>query len=134
MSEKGPHIRYFNMGQWPVYVGFSSSPKAFEREMKRINIKGCSFLNSTHANATTHFLTCDDGLTCIIALGDTKDRSKEQVAALIAHEAMHVVQEMWSHLGETNPGRECEAYLVQHIVQNCLQEAWKSGKTRSTAP
>jgi len=134
MSKDAPCIDYFNMGAWPVYVGFTQSPKAFKREMARLNIKDCAYLASPHANATTHYLEKDVNLTCIIALGNTKGRSAEQVAGLIAHEAMHVIQEMWANLGERSAGREAEAYLIQQIVQECLQIVNASGKVRKTEP
>ena len=132
MSEA--HIAYANMGPWPVYVGFTKSRKAFGREMKRLAIKGVPFLAPDHANASTHFLEHGGALTCIITLGSTKDRSIEQIASLIAHEAVHVAQEVWSSVGETKPGREAEAYLVQHVTQHCLQIALDTGRTKKEAP
>jgi hypothetical protein len=135
VKKDAPRIRYFNMGAWPVYVGFTSSDKAFQAEMKRLAVEEPGkFLSRAGANATTHYLDNDGTLTCIITIGCTKGGSKSQVAALIAHEAVHVVQEMWSHLGETNPGREQEAYLVQQITQECLQELWSPRSERRTEP
>ena len=132
MNDK-PHITYFHMGAWPLYVGFTKSRKAFAKEMKRLSCPGVAFVNPG-ANATMHTLVNDGTTTCIIAFDKQKGRSLEQEAALIAHEAVHVAQELWAAIGEHQPGREAEAYLVQQIVQCCLQEAWASGRTRSSAP
>ncbi len=134
MSKDEPHIAYFNMGPWPIYVGFTTSPKRFAREMKRLGCEGVASLASDHANATTHHLIKDGSATAIIAMQKDKKRSPEQVAALIAHEAVHVAQELWSNIGERTPGREAEAYLVQMIVQCCLQEVLDTGRTRKEAP
>ncbi len=127
-------VTYFNMGPYPMYLGFTSSPKAFAEEMKRLNITDIRFLASDHANATTHFLEQDGTLCIIITLQKHKDRTPEQIASLISHEAMHVVQKMWHQYGEKQPGREAEAYLIQYIVQSCLQIACKTGRTRKTEP
>lgn len=127
-------IDYFNMGPWPMYLGFTQSKKAFAKEMKRLSVVNVSFLSSDHANATVHILEKDGALTCIIAMEKGKGRSPEQIAGLIAHEAMHIVQELWSHIGEKVPGREAEAYLIQHIVQSCLQIACDTGRTKKTEP
>jgi len=135
MSKDRPRIRYFNMGAWPIYVGFTASEKAFNKEMKRLSVKEPGrFIATTHANATTHYFENEGTLTCIITMGSIEGRSNEQVASLIAHEAVHVAQELWRHVGEKTPGHEQEAYLVQQIVQECLQDLWKSNMTKRTEP
>lgn len=128
-----PHIRYFNMGPFPIFVGFTNSPKAFAKEMKRMSVSGVDFVNPG-SNATVHTLSKDGSTVCIITMEKAKDKSPEMVAALIAHEAVHVVQELWDAIGEHEPGREAEAYLVQQIVQSCLQEAWKTKRVRRSEP
>lgn len=61
-----------------------------------------------------------------------REISKEQYAALIAHEAVHALQFMQENLARSKSlGQEADAYLVQQIVQECLQIAWKTGKRRA---
>jgi preprotein translocase subunit Sec63 len=132
MSE--PHIQYFDMGPWPVYLGFTKSKKAFAKEMKRLDVSGVEFLATDHSSATTHMLRAGGVQTYIIAMGSTKGRSIQQIASLIAHEAAHVAQDMWEQLGEKSPGKEAEAYLIQHIVQCILQVALKTRRKRKVAP
>lgn len=129
-----PHIPYFNMGQWPLFVGFTTSRKAFAREVKRLGNPTVKFLASDHSSATMHTFVEDGSTVCIIAMEKPAGRSNEQVAGMIAHEAVHVAQELWARIGEREPGREAEAYLVQMIVQCCLQEAWKTGRVRKDRP
>lgn len=129
------HIPYLNMGPYPCFLGFTMSPKAFRRELKRLDVGETDFLGRSSANATTHILEHPKRETCfIIALRKPKAASVEQVAALVAHEAVHVAQDLWRAIGEQNPGHEAEAYLVQHIVQFCLQEALGSGLERRVVP
>jgi len=122
-----PAITYFHMGQWPTFVGFTTSPKAFRKEMKRLGIKEHNvFLARADADASTHFLTNDAGKEiCIITMPRLGGRSHSQYAALVAHEALHVVQDMHRRLNKGDAfGDEADAYLLQSIVQNCLQEAF----------
>jgi hypothetical protein len=130
-----PCIEYLPLGPYPGYVGFTTSPRAFQRELRRLKIReSVSFVNAG-AGATTHFLERDGQTTTIIAIPPpSKDRPFEQYAGLVAHEAMHAVQEIWRGMGEKEPGDECEAYLLQMIVQSCLQVAYKTGRERRLAP
>jgi hypothetical protein len=127
-------IYYMNLGPWPGYVGFTTSPDAFAREMRRLKISDADgFIKNAHSNATTHFLSNHGSNLAIICIQPFSRRvSKEQYAALIAHEAVHVVQEMRSNLGDL--GSEAEAYLVQQMVQEGLQQAWKTGRVARREP
>lgn len=132
-----PHIKYFNMGQWPVYVGFTTSAKAFRREMKRLGIGGgVEFLARSGANASTHFFERANEMSCIIITMEKRGkRPVSQYAALLAHEALHAMQEMHRNLNRGEPfGDEADAYLLQSIVQSCLQEALEEGVERSIEP
>lgn len=130
-------VEWANMGQWPVYLGFTMSPNDFTEALKQMDVEQeVPFLGRSGTNATTHIFECRGDLTFIIALEKPSRRhSKEQVAALIAHEALHVVQHMTRELAQGNRfDDESEAYLLQHIVQHCLQIAWNTGRARSTVP
>lgn len=135
MSDE-PHITYFNMGQWPLFVGFTTSKKAFTKEIKRLAVpRPVPFMGSGLASATTHYFVKDGTTTCIITMAKFgKKKPVEQIAGLIAHEAVHVAQELWCAIGEKEPGREAEAYLVQMITQCCLQEALDTGRCQKGAP
>jgi hypothetical protein len=127
-------IHYLNLGPWPGYVGFTVSTEAFEREMRRLKVKGAGpAISNSHSNATTHFLNSNgSSLALIVMEPPSRKISKEQYAALLAHEATHVVQEMRDNLGDL--GREAEAYLVQQIVQEGLQNAWNTGRVTRRRP
>ena len=138
MSKPPPGVKYFNMGMWPGYVGITTCEKSFQKEMKRLKLKDVPFFASDSANATTHFFDRRGHATmALITIRpfDKKRNSREQYAALIAHEAMHVVQDFQRRLYRGQPlGDEPEAYLIQQIVQECLQWVWRSNKVRSTEP
>lgn len=138
MADRPPKgIRYFNPGPWPVFYGFTTSEKAFHKEIDRVCGQKVDFLGP-NAGMTTHIFTSKKGtLCCIIAAQpfNARKHSREQYAALVAHEAVHVVQEMSANLAAGKSlGIEAEAYIVQQIVQECLQDAWASPKHRATEP
>lgn len=128
-----PQIRYIDMGCWPYHVAFTPDPAEFDREMRRLKIKDQRALNH-RADATTHFLVHDGhSPIAIIVLPYPKSRVfKEQYAAMLAHEAVHVIQDMRDQLGEL--GCEAEAYIAQQIVQEGLQQAWKTGRSKRVRP
>lgn len=128
-----PKVHYLNTGPWPYYIGFTVEPEAFEREMKRLGRKGVEFFASTHANASTHFLVNEGTALAIVTMAKpSRHHSKEQYAALLAHEASHIVFAMRERLGDL--GFEAEAYLVQQIVQEGLQIAWATGRSLRKEP
>jgi hypothetical protein len=129
-KNKMQRVAYFDVGQWPIHVGFTTDEKAFKREIKRLKCGDVKFLLNDHSSATTHFLTGDKGGYCaIICLGECDGFELSQIAGLIAHEATHVAQQLWRRIGEQDVGDETEAYFIQLITQCCLNElsAFKSG-------
>lgn len=127
---KGMH--YVHMGAFPIFVGFTCDRNAFVREMKRLGVKAPPpFLGSNHAHATTHELEASIGLTCIITFDaqTAKKQSLAQAVALLAHEAVHVLQKLKSYIGEHNPGAEFEAYTVQWVTQFCVEKYLNRGRS-----
>lgn len=130
-----PRVYYMHTGPWPYYIGFTTDPDAFAHEMKRLKVvdDNDGFIKNAHSNATTHFLNNKGSHMAIVCMEPFKrSRTREQYAALLAHEATHVIQDMREQLGPL--GSEAEAYLVQQIVQEGLQIAWKTGKAARKAP
>ena len=59
-------------------------------------------------------------------MGLSADRPVKQVAAMLAHEAMHVVQRMQDDLNKGEQfDPESQAYLIQWVTQCCIG-AWES--------
>lgn len=132
-----PQVHWMHPGQWPVYIGFCTDEGAFQRCMKRMKVDDPPPWITNGSNATTHTrVKGNGGTTFVICIRpQTRKHSREQYAALIAHESLHVVQEMERTLYPS--GRfddESSAYLLQHIVQHCLTQAWNTGRTRKSEP
>lgn len=75
------------------------------------------------ADATTHSLSNPEGeLVCVVCLAEYADKDPVEIAGLLVHEAVHVWQQYCGRIGETAPGREQEAYGIQAIAQDLMDE------------
>lgn len=134
MMDDEAAIDYLPIGVYPLFVGFTMSKKAYLKEMKRLEIVNPSPFLSDNSNATCHHFVGKTGRVSVIAMKRPTGVNVGQVAGLIAHEAVHVVQRLWDEIGETDPGHEAEAYLVQTITQGCLALALNTGRERRRCP
>lgn len=100
----------------------------YHRREKALRLAGrlgasVTLLDGAHAQANGF----DDGedLVCLVLL-EVEVRDADQLAALMAHEAVHVSQMILDHVGEDEPGEETRAYLVQGVTLALLemQRAW----------
>lgn len=117
-------VEYFDMAFVPaMYFGFTTSKAAFAKEVQRLNIKNAPEFCFSGAAAVTHFFTSEDKVTALVCL-DSKRAKKFatcQIAAICAHEAVHVWQECRRKMRETAPGDEVEAYAIQFFTQRMLE-------------
>jgi hypothetical protein len=68
------------------------------------------------ALATTHYFTTPKGSRLTVVCIPVKPEVDGiDVATLLVHEAVHVVQEYFRYIGEDNPGSEIEAYAIQNV-------------------
>lgn len=74
------------------------------------------------ADATTHHLTKDNKLVCMVCLDGKKAKecTPTEIVGLLTHEAVHIWQEHCYVQGEKNPSSEYEAYSIQYIVQELI--------------
>ena len=71
---------------------------------------------SQDALATTHYFNTPKGnRVTIVCIPVKPEVNGVDVASLLVHEAVHVVQEYFRFIGEDNPGIEIEAYSIQNI-------------------
>ena len=112
----------------PFCYGLCTSEKDFHRELKRLRIKPTHwphFLGTSEnsgADATTHHFEESNGneACIIVCIGNTKGRTREQINAMLAHEAVHIWQAIREDLGEDRPSHEFEAYAIQQISHNLM--------------
>lgn len=92
--------------------------------------KACKVLKLKHydefpkSGADCRLISYKDQPLCIVCVASVKGFSKHQINALLCHEAVHVWQYFCDDIGEKNPGIETEAYSIQKITQNLMEEFW----------
>ena len=96
-----------------------------ERVLRLARRLGASVTFVENAHAQTNGFDSGEDLVCFVLL-EADVRDADQLAALMAHEAVHVSQIILDHVGEDEPGEETRAYLVQGVTYALLemQRAW----------
>lgn len=125
MSKKIPWLdRSINICS--MYYVLCLDIPSFHRVLKHCGIPQQDYPNfvaRSHSNATVHYLL--DGKEhkkiAVICIKDYQNKEPVQVAALLCHESVHIVQEHMDDIGETNPSREFVAYAVQNIFQSLAE-------------
>lgn len=105
------------------YYCLVTTQKQFERELKRLGIKRRYWPDyRPKQHATVYELENDKGDACfIVAIRNWQDKDQVEVAALLVHEATHVMQHTMRIIGEREPSSEFEAYMMQNIAGNLMQ-------------
>jgi hypothetical protein len=113
-------------------ITLCTTKEIFEAEYKRLTHRNYMPNDMAWAGgkgrACVHKFDEREGVdTCCVVCIDVatlaaQGRSGIEIVALLAHEAVHVKQELMDYIGETKPSAEFEAYTVQNIVQNLLEE------------
>ena len=80
------------------------------------------WISNEQSDATAHHLVHPETheLCCIVCMRLRPDSTAMGICGLLVHEAVHVFQQWCDHIGETNPGRESEAYGIQRIAQRLM--------------
>lgn len=109
----------------PYYYTLCTTPKRFKKVLVHLKVPADvrpEFLKTDHADATVHFFESEEKLCAVLCMPRAKDKAPEQIAGLIAHEAVHLWQAVRDAIGEKHPSSEFEAYSVQAITQRWLEE------------
>lgn len=106
------------------YVTLCTTEAQYQYEMRRLDIKSPGpWIGNAQSDATTHEMRNSKGeQVFIVCLGDCSEVEGIQIAALLVHEAVHVVQSFFESIGEDRPSSEFEAYAVQHVSQQLMYE------------
>lgn len=121
---------------FPCFIGFTASTVAWNTLMDKL---GADLpMVRDQASASTRALDHKNGDLCIMVTTwpiNKRKNSWEAHAAMIAHECVHVVQFIKERYSSNIPlGDETEAYLVQYMVQEILQFAYKTGRSIRREP
>ncbi len=78
----------------------------------------------TGAACTINYSGGDQGVICLVALGDTSESLPEEINSLLIHESVHVKQFLFEEIGEDKIGAETEAYATQYFANYLIKEYW----------
>ncbi|OGW44468.1 MAG: hypothetical protein A2Y66_01875 [Nitrospirae bacterium RBG_13_41_22] len=124
-------IKYYNIGPYPVWFGFTTSEKAFKQELKRLGIKEQIDFVLSGTNASTKTFEKNNELTIIVTLKYNDKNKIDQILGLCVHEAVHVWRQVLDHIREKEkPSSEIEAYHIQNIAQFMISEILKQRKIK----
>lgn len=106
------------------YLTLVRSEADYLKAMKHCKVKPVSdWIKTPHADATAHHLDNVDGVRCVIVAINVKDRQNPiEIAGLLVHEAVHVVQDYFAYYGEHSPATEQQAYAIQAVSQELMAE------------
>lgn len=112
-----PHI--FFPGK---FVGAAFCEKDYLAEVKRLKIENPLPFVLQAASVKRYYKKNSSEITFIICFDAIKNKHfyKNEVAALICHEAVHISDWIFEDIGEDKVGMETRAYLVQYIVWQTL--------------
>lgn len=103
--------------RFPYKYGFCPNEKAWAYMCKHAKLNKRDY--PTSAGSTNLFVTRPDKMPCAVVT-ITGSRTPQQIAELLAHEAMHVWRDMRKVLGEKKPSSEFEAYSIMIIFGELL--------------
>lgn len=97
----------------PICYALCLSEKEFVKTLRKTGITNEDF---PKGGARIHMFERDEGSFAIISLAASHESLPiQQVNALLAHEAMHLVDYIMEAIGEETPSSEFKAYMIQHI-------------------
>ena len=108
-------------------ITLCTTEKGFSKALKHLRIPKKdrpTFVCNWHSDATAHYFENHEHHTkaVVVCLRNFEDKSVEQQVGLLAHEAVHIWQQVKADYGEATPSPEFEAYSIQSLVQLLFAE------------
>lgn len=106
------------------HVGICFNDRDFQRELRRLKVPSHNWGSwlTEGALATTHHLTSEKGSRASIVCTPIRPEWEGvEVATLLVHEAVHVVQEYFDWIGEAQVGKETQAYAIQSVSAQLMR-------------
>lgn len=105
------------------YLVLCQSEAEFKRAVRHLKVDAHDgWVRSAQADASTHFYRTGGNFACVVCIRNTAKRKPVEIYGLLVHEAVHVWQEYTEFYGEASPGREQEAYAIQAIAQELIND------------
>lgn len=104
----------------PVHLTLCTTQDHFKKALKHLKVDEYDGVDKG-SDATTHIFTYKDKCTAVVCVFK---QIKDPVSryGLLVHEAMHIWREVRTRIDEKNPSEEFEAYAMQAIFQELMEE------------
>ena len=102
----------------------AENQKQFDKIVKTLGIEETF---PAAGEACTHTYVNGNEVICIVQV-NKKPKNKMEYYALLAHEAVHVYQEVVEWMSDKNPSAEFQAYVIQGILLDLLESIKKEKK------
>ena len=111
------HVWWMSAQAWPTYVGFCPSERAYKKYLKE-HTQDKDEYPRTGGHVKVFENEKERSITVLVFIGDHVDKSTDRVgiAAIIAHECMHVMQRIHRDMGVRERDDEVEAYTLQNLM------------------
>jgi len=110
----------------PIFYCLVLTEDAYYEECQRFGVARAdwgAWMHTPTSHATTTYLDAHDGeKLAIVSMQGHEKRTPIQVAGLLVHEAVHLVQRYCERVGEHQPGAEFQAYATQRISQELMEQ------------
>ena len=93
-----------------------------EADLRAVSRRFKTKLDWPAVEGSCYTLENGNRVACVVCLRNIVGTSLEALVGLLAHEATHVKQSAMKFIGEDSPSSEFEAYTMQNITQNLLEE------------
>lgn len=113
------HAKMFN-----YEYAFCPSKKEWDTYWTKGGSTPPKYLNS-HGRATFFQTTDKDGWVtprALVTVAEDSNITPLMLVSLLAHEAVHIKQDMCERIGEDKISSEMEAYIVQTVLQDMLYD------------
>ncbi|MDX5412786.1 MAG: hypothetical protein LPK02_07040 [Rhodobacterales bacterium] len=120
MSEFRHGAYWCNPGWMPFKYCYCPDAKNWARLMKFLGAGHEPYPDDTPGRMTTMRNQETDEIVLIVSFGDLTSVSPVDIMGLVAHECMHMWQEVKRYIGEKAPGDEMEAYALQAMCCEIL--------------
>ncbi len=116
---KGVH--WIDLGQWPAHLAIVGDRRAYRRFMRSHCATGPAGWSAFPPDNGGHCQKLVDGSSVLYLISVGASSDQIETACTLAHEATHVMRWIFEEIGEDEPGKEAQAYLVEHIVRHGLK-------------
>jgi hypothetical protein len=110
---------WIDRGWQPVLIGYVPSEAAWNRTVRQYNINS-AWPEITKGGGWSQLLSNSSGAIILVCVSDEGVTEPVEIVLTIVHEAAHVWQFLRSHICETAPGLEMEAYGIEAITRGLI--------------